>query len=84
MSSDPHDKRLRTSILAEEGDTAIVIDTGPDFRQQMLRVKSDKVDAIIYTMNTGIILQDWMTSVRTILFSRSPWIFLQRKELSGH
>ena len=49
MSSDPHDKRLRTSILAEEGDTAIVIDTGPDFRQQMLRAKSDRVDAVIYT-----------------------------------
>ena len=37
LSSDPHDKRLRTSLLLETEDTTLVIDAGPDFRQQMLR-----------------------------------------------
>ena len=34
MSADPHDKRLRTSALIETATTTIVIDCGPDFRQQ--------------------------------------------------
>lgn len=49
LSSDKHDKRLRTSILLEAGDTTLVIDAGPDFRQQMLREHVTKLDAIILT-----------------------------------
>ena len=37
MSTDPHDKRLRTSALIETDTTKIIIDCGPDFRQQALR-----------------------------------------------
>ena len=48
-SLDPRDKRLRSSILIETENTNIVIDTGPDFRQQMLREKVQKVDAILFT-----------------------------------
>lgn len=48
-STDSRDKRLRTSVLIEVEDTNIVIDTGPDFRQQMLTNKVDKLDAIIFT-----------------------------------
>lgn len=48
-STDSKDKRLRTSVLIETDDTNIVIDTGPDFRQQMLTHKVDKLDAIIFT-----------------------------------
>lgn len=48
-STDSKDKRLRTSVLIETDDTTIVIDTGPDFRQQMLTHKVDKLDAIIFT-----------------------------------
>lgn len=48
-SADPRDKRLRTSVLIETENTNIVIDTGPDFRQQMLREKVEKVDAILFT-----------------------------------
>lgn len=49
MSQDGKDKRLRTSILIEDGDSTFVIDTGPDFRQQMLRENIKKLDAVIYT-----------------------------------
>lgn len=49
MSTDEHDKRLRSSILVEENDLVIVIDTGPDFRQQMLRVHAQKLDAVLFT-----------------------------------
>ena len=49
ISDAPKDKRLRSSVLIEEGDVTIVIDTGPDFRQQMLRAEVKKLDAIIFT-----------------------------------
>ncbi len=48
-SSDNHDKRLRTSIFIENGESNIVIDSGPDFRQQMLRANVKRLDAIIFT-----------------------------------
>ena len=48
-SNDPRDKRLRSSVLIEEDGFKIVIDTGPDFRQQMLREKVEKLDAVIFT-----------------------------------
>lgn len=48
-STDPRDNRLRTSVLIETEYTNIVIDTGPDFRQQMLRENVQKVDAILFT-----------------------------------
>ena len=48
-STDPRDNRLRSSVLIETERTNIVIDTGPDFRQQMLRENVHKVDAIIFT-----------------------------------
>lgn len=48
-SDDSRDKRLRSSVLVEEGDVTILIDTGPDFRQQMLRAEVKKLDAILFT-----------------------------------
>jgi phosphoribosyl 1,2-cyclic phosphate phosphodiesterase len=43
------DKRLRTSVLIEHNNNTFVIDTGPDFRQQMLRENVKKLDAVIFT-----------------------------------
>ncbi len=48
-SADPRDNRLRCSVLIEHLGQNIVIDTGPDFRQQMLRAKVKKLDAVVYT-----------------------------------
>ena len=48
-SSDSKDKRLRSSALISVGNKNILIDAGPDFRQQMLREKIIKLDAILLT-----------------------------------
>jgi phosphoribosyl 1,2-cyclic phosphate phosphodiesterase len=48
-SADPRDNRLRSSILVEGEGKVIVIDSGPDFRQQMLREKVQHLDAIVFT-----------------------------------
>lgn len=48
-STDPNDKRLRTAALVEVDGVNIVIDAGPDFRQQMLRENVSDIDAILIT-----------------------------------
>jgi len=48
-SVDERDKRLRSSVLIEQGEQYVVIDTGPDFRQQMLRSDVSKLNAILFT-----------------------------------
>jgi phosphoribosyl 1,2-cyclic phosphate phosphodiesterase len=49
QSTDAKDKRTRTSILVESGDKTIVVDVGPDFRQQCLRENVLKLDAVLLT-----------------------------------
>ena len=48
-SPDPRDNRLRCSALIETDGRRFIIDTGPDFRIQMLRAKVDDLDAILLT-----------------------------------
>lgn len=48
-SCDPRDKRLRSSVMVEDEATRIVIDSGPDFRYQMLRDGVKDIDAILLT-----------------------------------
>jgi phosphoribosyl 1,2-cyclic phosphate phosphodiesterase len=48
-SSDPHDNRLRPSLLLSRNGQNVVIDTTPDFRQQALRAGLDRLDAILLT-----------------------------------
>ncbi|MCX6292308.1 MAG: MBL fold metallo-hydrolase [Bacteroidetes bacterium] len=49
LSGDQRDKRLRSSILVEANGNTFVVDSGPDFRQQMLREKVKNLDAVIFT-----------------------------------
>jgi phosphoribosyl 1,2-cyclic phosphate phosphodiesterase len=48
-SADAQDNRLRTAILIESPDKTVVIDSGPDFRYQMLRAGVKHLDAIVFT-----------------------------------
>ncbi len=51
--SNPKNRRLRASLLIEKygpnGKTVVVVDTGPDFRRQMLAAKIEAADGVIYT-----------------------------------
>lgn len=49
LSANQKDKRLRSSILIESENTTIVVDTGPDFRYQMLRQDVQQLDAVVFT-----------------------------------
>ena len=48
-SADEKDKRLRSSIMVQTAATTLVVDSGPDFRYQMLRAKVKRLDGIVYT-----------------------------------
>ncbi len=45
----PKNRRRRASVLVEEGETTLVIDTTPDFREQMLMAGTENLDAVFYT-----------------------------------
>jgi phosphoribosyl 1,2-cyclic phosphate phosphodiesterase len=48
-SSDPHDKRFRSAALLETDTTRVLIDSGPDIRQQLLQVPFKKIDGVLLT-----------------------------------
>ncbi|MDD2799100.1 MAG: MBL fold metallo-hydrolase [Bacteroidales bacterium] len=49
LSTNPLDQRLRTSVLIHHKNKHILIDCGPDFRQQMMRSKNENIDAVLIT-----------------------------------
>lgn len=49
VSENKKDKRLRSSVLVELAGRCFIIDTGPDFRYQMLRENVRQLDAVIFT-----------------------------------
>jgi len=49
LSENPKDKRLRSSVLIQSKDSEILIDCGPDFRQQAIRANCNKIDAVLFT-----------------------------------
>ena len=49
LSKNSKDKRLRSSVLIEKNDKNIIIDTGPDLRQQSLKNNITKIDLVLYT-----------------------------------
>ncbi|MFD2256390.1 MBL fold metallo-hydrolase [Luteolibacter algae] len=48
-STDPCNNRTRSSILIKSGGTSLLVDSGPDLREQALREKISSIDAVIYT-----------------------------------
>jgi phosphoribosyl 1,2-cyclic phosphate phosphodiesterase len=48
-SGDPRDRRLRPSVCIRWEDRVVMIDTGPDFRQQVLAHGIERIDAVFYT-----------------------------------
>lgn len=72
-SVNPKDKRLRTSVLVETSHANIVIDTGPDFRLQMLRAGVKKLDAVLFTHEH----KDHTAGLDDI----RPFNFLQKKNI---
>lgn len=48
-STDPHDFRLRSSAIVEDGNSRLLIDCGPDFRTQMLNRPFRKIDGVLLT-----------------------------------
>ncbi|MNU30149.1 Phosphoribosyl 1,2-cyclic phosphodiesterase [compost metagenome] len=48
-SANPKDNRLRSAVWLQNEDTSVVIDSGPDFRYQMLRAKVQTLDGIVFT-----------------------------------
>jgi len=47
--SNPKNSRLRPSILVENGDTCLLVDTSPDLRQQLLNADVKRLDAVLFT-----------------------------------
>ncbi len=45
----PRNRRLRPSILVENGDTRLLVDTSPDLREQLLRAEVNRLDAVLFT-----------------------------------
>ena len=54
QSSNEKDKRLRSSVLIQWDNYSYIIDTGPDFRQQMLRSKCNRIDGVLYTQPSDL------------------------------
>ena len=78
-SINPKDHRLRTSAMIEVDGLNLVVDSGPDFRQQMLQ-KVDRVDATLLPMSTKTMLQVLTMFARSISNTNETCRSTVRKE----
>jgi len=78
ISDDVRDDRLRSGVSIESEDANVIIDTGPDLRQQMLSVGIKHIDAVLYTHEHN----DHVAGLDDI----RPFNFMQRREMPfyGH
>lgn len=72
-SEDPRDKRLRSGILVQSNGNNILVDTGPDLRQQMLKVNINQISGVLYTHEHN----DHMIGLDDI----RPFNFIQKKDI---
>ena len=75
-SADARDARLRSSLLLSSSDANVVVDTGPDFRQQMLRAGVERLDAVVYTHEH----KDHVAGMDDI----RPFNYMQRRPMPLH
>lgn len=89
-SSDPRDKRKRSSVKVEIDGHILVIDSGPDFRQQMLDSHTKSLDAILYTHEhkdhtaglDDVRAFNWINNQPTNLFAEKRTLEALKKEFS--
>ena len=73
ISNDKRDQRLRCSVSIQTKNTSIVIDVGPDFREQILRYGPTRLDAILLTHEHN----DHVAGIDDL----RPFIFMQKKNM---
>ena len=81
-SDDARDNRLRTSAIVREAGVNILIDCGPDFRQQILRCKNKKLDALLLT-HIHFDHVGGVEDLRPYCLSREFNIYAQSRVISG-
>ncbi|WP_317038790.1 MBL fold metallo-hydrolase [Sphingobacterium populi] len=78
-SSDDKDKRLRSSILISYADRQFVVDTGPDFRAQMLREKVPRLDAVLITHSHKDHIAGLDDVRASIIYSKNLFLSMARR-----
>ncbi|MCR9255988.1 MAG: MBL fold metallo-hydrolase [Alphaproteobacteria bacterium] len=71
--ADPRNHRLRPSITVESATTRVLIDTGPDLRQQLIANGIDRIDAILYTHGHADHTHG-IDEVRGLNYAQRAWI----------
>ncbi|MFO8001228.1 MAG: MBL fold metallo-hydrolase, partial [Marinilabilia sp.] len=90
QSSDPHDKRTRSSVKIDTPDHTVVIDSGPDFRHQMLASETRHLDAILFTHEhkdhtaglDDVRAFNWINEQPTLLYGENRLLEALKQEFS--
>jgi len=81
-STDPHDRRTRPSVLVEYGGRHILIDTTPDFREQAIRERIRRLDAVLYTHSHADHILG-LDDLRPLSFRREGRLPLYASQVAG-